>query len=177
MPTRWRFRPSCAIRCPTRWRATSVLGHVGQPARAGERCSSRSVMIRRRRWPLKFDVRGRLAGGRIDDPRLPHALTDIAGRGPREQRRLDRHRPGGPQRAERCSAFRRAGGRALSRAVRCRWRPRSASWTWTPRCWTSCRLPCKTSGTSICPPARWTPTCGLTFDGHAWRPEVTSCGA
>ena len=27
--------------------------------------------------PLKFDLSGRLSRGRIDDPRLPHALTDI----------------------------------------------------------------------------------------------------
>ena len=68
------FAPSCRLRSPARRRSGSrqcgaVRGkgelnfHVAYDPAAPN--------------PLEFAVRGRVKGGRIDDPRLPHPLTDI----------------------------------------------------------------------------------------------------
>ena len=72
-PKRSRLRPSCAIRCRRPWRRSCPdLNVRGQSDLRFEVHYDPTAAT-----PLKYDVQGRLARGRIDDGRLPHAWTDI----------------------------------------------------------------------------------------------------
>ena len=137
-------------------------------------------------------VRGELrpGGGRAAEVRRVRAVDGRADRRPAVAPRVDRHRAPAlhvEQRAAWPSAIcRPAAARprlrdAVVSAVGLRGRPVRLALTAEVRQLESgscaVRHPavgaCRNNGTSIGPPARSTPTCGLAFDGQTWRPEVT----
>ena len=105
--------------------------------------------------PWTFNVTGQLARGRIDDPRLPHALTEIRATANVDNEgfviRELRARSNQAVLSLTCS-----GG--LRRKAPWHWMPTSTSCRWTNNSWRSCRASCKRPGRRSGRKARSTPT-------------------
>ena len=106
--------------------------------------------------PLEFNVTGRLAHGRLDDPRLPHPLTDInaAVRLSNQGFAVENLTARSNQATLRLTAR----GKSLGPDRPLLVEAESGNWNWIASCSTSCRRISSANGPSISPRAGSMPT-------------------